>query len=426
MEKVLGIETFLTHYPGIGGKLRVRPEDFVVEEVSVPLPKIENGRYTVARIRVRNWETNRLVRHLARNLRMSRRRIGFAGTKDKRAITTQLIQFDCPPERVKDLRIKDVEVLDVYQTDKKIQLGALLGNRFRIVIGQVELSGAETLVRVSRVADAIMEIGWFPNFFGVQRFGAARPITHIIGRKICEGDFEGAALTYIGRPFPTESDDVQEARRFLEKTHDFSETLRIFPRHLSFERAILNHIVKNPGDFVGAIASLPLNLQMMFVHAHQSYLFNKVLSERLKRGLPLNEPVLGDLILPAKDNGLPDRKKPILVDEGTITKATKRAKAGKAFVSGLVLGTNPNLAEGEMGEIERSVIEGEGVGPPDFLVPRIPRISSKGTRREILSPLKDFEFSVGEGFARTSFELIPGSYATSLLREFMKTDMINY
>ncbi|MFQ6127537.1 MAG: tRNA pseudouridine(13) synthase TruD [Thermoplasmata archaeon] len=426
MEEILGIEASLTEAPGIGGKLRIRPEDFIVEEVSIPLTKAKDGRYTVAKIRARNWETNRLVRILARTLRISRRRIRFAGTKDKRAVTTQLVQFDSPPEMLGNLNIKDIEILDVFQTDKRIDLGNLLGNRFRVRIGNIKLSRSETLERVSRITHSIIEIGGFPNFFGVQRFGAARPITHVIGRKICRDDFEGAVLSYLGHPFPTESDDVQEARRLLDNSHDFSGALKAFPKNLSFERAILNHLVKNPEDFVGAILSLPPNLQMMFVHAYQSYLFNKILSKRLRRSLPLHEPILGDLILPAKNDGLPDRRRPVLVNEGNITKAARRVQEGKAFVSGLILGTNPHYADGEMGEIETSVIEREGVKPQDFLVPKIPRISSKGSRREILGPLKDFEFYVGEDFVKASFELIPGSYATSLLREFMKTDMMSY
>ncbi|MFQ6107277.1 MAG: tRNA pseudouridine(13) synthase TruD [Thermoplasmata archaeon] len=426
MEEILGIEVFLTREPGIGGKLKIRPEDFIVEEIPIPLPSVEGGDYTVAKIRARNWEANRMVRQIARTLRISRRRIRFAGTKDKRAVTTQLIQFDCPPEAVKELNIKDVEVLEVLQTDRRIDLGDLLGNRFRIDIGMVELSKSEALNRVSKIVDSIIETGGFPNFFGVQRFGAARPVTHIIGKEICNGDFEGAVMSYLGRPFSNESDEAQEVRRHVENTRDFPEALRRFPRNLSFERAILNHLVKNPHDFVGAIATLPLNLQMMFVHAYQSYLFNRMLSLRLKRGLPLNEPVPGDLILPTRKNGLPDRTRPILVNDENIGKASRKVKDGKAFISGLVFGANPRFAEGEMGDIEMSIIDEEDAKPVDFLVPKIPRISSKGSRREILSPLKSLEFSVGDGSVRTSFELIPGSYATSLLREIMKTDVMSY
>lgn len=426
MEEILGIEAFLTNTSGIGGRLRVTPEDFVVEEIPIPLPRIKEGRYSVAKIRARNWETNRLVRHLAKTLKISRKRIRFAGTKDKRALTTQLVQFDCSPEVLGSLRMKDVEILDTFQTDRRLDLGDLLGNRFRVQISEIELAKSEALERVSRITNSIMQIGGFPNFFGVQRFGAVRPVTHIVGKKICEGDFEGAVMAYLSNPFPLESRPAKEARGLLRNTHDFSEALRAFPRRLSFERALLNHLVTNPDDFTGAIASLPLNLQMMFVHAYQSYLFNRMLSERMRRNIPLNEPIPGDLVLPAKNNGLPDRMKPVIVGKANIDKVTKKVRERKAFISGLIMGASPSFADGEMGEIETGIVEAEKVDSQDFLIPKIPRISSKGSRREILGPLKDFEFFVGEGLVRISFELIPGSYATSLMREFMKTEIVNY
>lgn len=426
MEEALGIEVFLTDIPGIGGKLKGEPEDFVVDEIPIDMKTSEDGRYVVARIRTRNWETNRLIRMLARTLGISRKRIRFAGTKDKRAITTQYIQFDCPPELVSSLRLRDVEVQETYRTEKRMELGDLLGNRFDIRITAITIPTVEVTRQAVEIADCIKSLGGFPNFFGVQRFGATRPITHIIGKKICEGDFEGAVFSYLTSPSKTESEEAQEARRTLLSTRDFDEALKMFPKRLSFERAILNRLVKTPDDYPGAIEALPLNLQMMFVHAHQSYLFNMVLGERIRRGLPLNEPVDGDVIIPAKENGLPDRKKVIEVSPENIEKASRRVREGKAFVSGMILGTESVFAKGPVGEIETSIAARENATPDDFLIPRIPRISSKGSRREILAPLKDFRFSVEPGSVKFAFQLIPGSYATSLLREFMKADLMNY
>ncbi len=92
-EKNIGIKTFFTPYKGIGGKLRSIPEDFIVKEVSNYPSKKENGRFTIADVTAINWETNLLVRELSNQLHISRQRIGFAGTKDKRAKTTQVMSF---------------------------------------------------------------------------------------------------------------------------------------------------------------------------------------------------------------------------------------------------------------------------------------------------------------------------------------------
>ena len=93
IEKNIGIETFFTSTKGLGGKLRSTPEDFVVNEISRHLPNKETGKFTIARVTAINWETNLLVRELSNKLHISRKRISFAGTKDKRAKTTRLMSF---------------------------------------------------------------------------------------------------------------------------------------------------------------------------------------------------------------------------------------------------------------------------------------------------------------------------------------------
>src|SRR2546427_9840506 len=94
MERDVGIVGYLTSTPGVGGRIKAALEDFVVDEISAPPPMSAEGRYTIAQIRVRNWETNRLVRALARVLHISRNRRPVAGTNDKPADTTRLFSFE--------------------------------------------------------------------------------------------------------------------------------------------------------------------------------------------------------------------------------------------------------------------------------------------------------------------------------------------
>ena len=100
--------------------------------------------------------------------------------------------------------------------------------------------------------------------------------------------------------------------------------------------------------------------------------------------------------------------------------------AGRGFVSGSLFGSNPVIAEGEMGEIEREIISTEKLASEDFIVPDVIEASSRGMRRELLSKIKGYSHSrsdVGEFF---SFELNKGCYATSLLREYMKAPLLSY
>lgn len=426
MEEAVGISVFLTKTQGIGGKLRKEPEDFVVEEISADIEPEDGGVYTVARVRARNWETNRLVRKFARILGISRRKVHFAGTKDKRAVTTQLFLFEQPEEYVKAINLKDVEILDVFSTNKKLEIGDLYGNKFGVVVKDIEMPIEEAHSISFDTATNVLETGGFPNFFGIQRFGAVRPVTHSVGRHIIKGDLEQAAMTYVANPVEGEPEEAFEARKALQEDHDFSNALNTYPDRLSFEKAILNHLVKDERDFAGALDTLPDNLLLMFVHAYQSYLFNQILSKRMEKDLPLNRPTLGDCILPLDRFGLPDHKNMIRVKERNLEKVTKQVMKRKAFVSAVLFGNESDFAEGEMGEIEREVVEEEGLEREDFHVKTLRRLSSKGMRREILAPLDDIEIEMGENFLTFNFQLNKGCYATSLLREFMKTDVRDY
>jgi tRNA pseudouridine13 synthase len=247
-----------------------------------------------------------------------------------------------------------------------------------------------------------------------------------VGRKIIEGDFKEAVYAYLGNPTEFEGSEASDARSMIRDGVDYAETLKMFPKHLSFERAMLNHLVKNEDDFIGAITTLPNNLTMMFVHAYQSYLFNRILSKRIQSKLSPAEPEIGDIVLPLDSKGLPDHKKGIDVNEDNIEKVTKKIAQNKAYLSALVPGAEERLASGEQGEIESKVVEEEGISPEDFIIPQIRELSSKGRRRAMVSPMKNFEYEVEKNKVGLRFELFKGCYATSLLREFMKADMLNY
>ena len=424
-ESDLGLETFLTEgVPGIGGKLRRTPEDFVVDEISITPPDKPDGQYVVARVRHRNWEANRLVRRIGSNLRVGRGSVGFAGTKDGRSVATQLMSFRADLEAVKSLEIPDVQVLEAYRSNRMISIGDLIGNRFKIRVTDIpDLAGAADVC--ASVRQRIDDVGGFPNFFGVQRFGSIRPITHLIGKDIVAGDFEGAVMRYVANPMG-DGGEGEEARRNLQETRDFSRAIAELPPKFTFERVMVSHLVEKPDDYLGALRRLPRNLIMMFVHAYQSYMFNRMLSERMRRDLPINEPIEGDFVLPLDKNGVPDHDNPVDVTSDNIEKARRNASEGKAFVSGVLYGAESIFADGEMGEIERRVVEEEGVSARDFQIVGLREASSKGSRRELLAPVRELRVDPEEDGIVFGFSLNKGCYATCLLREFMKTGISGY
>ena len=425
MDKDIGIGQYATSSQGIGGTLKVAPEDFIVEEIS-DLPPPGGSLYTVAKVKSRNWESNRLIRQLSRELRVSRRRIFFAGTKDKRAVTTQLMEFQVPMDAVASVRIADVEISDLYMTNKRLEIGDLVGNRFKLNARELPCSDSEAKERIESTHAQLTAMGGFPNFFGVQRFGAVRPVTHLVGKAMVNGDFENGVMLYLANPIEGEVQEALEARRRLEQELDFSTALQYFPKNLSFELAVINHLVKNPEDFTGALSVLPFNLQMMFVHAYQAYLFNRSLSERMRLGHVPNVPLVGDMVLTVDKKGLPDQERWIEVNAENVELMTRRCHEGKAFVSGVLFGWKSLFANGIQGEIEERIVREENLKQDDFMIPAMRRMSSKGTRRALVSQYWEFSSNVVGGVAQFNFALPRGTYATVLLREFMKESLAKF
>ena len=435
-EKKLGLELFFTTTPGILGRLKKKPEDFIVSERSIAVPPLSEAAlidrdsslpvYTFARVRSRNWEMNRLVHELAKQLGIGYDKVFFAGTKDKRAITIQLMAFAATPEQLKAVNLEDVALSDIFVSSRVLKIGDLLGNDFEIIVNDLELSEDELKENMAQTAQQLNTINGFPNFFGVQRFGVIRPITHEIGKLLLHSKFEEAIFLYIGHPIIGEPKNDYEVRQEFERCWDFEWAIKNYPKHLNFERILIRYLIDHPEDYSGAITQLPKNLGMMFIHAYQSLLFNKILCARIRKELPLNEPILGDIILPVDEYKRPVHKTWITVTEKNIQKISKQCKAGKAFISGVLFGNQTQFADGEFGEIEKKVIEEEKVTPDDFIIPELPILSSKGNRREVLAPADNFRFEVYPDHVKMNFGLIKGTYATILLREYMKAKIKSY
>jgi len=420
------MHNYLCDTEGTGGHLKTLPEDFVVREVSDPPRKKENGDYTIATLTAKNWETNRLVRLMSRSMGISRDRIGFAGTKDKRAVTTQLISVYGTPDLLEKVSLKDVSITDVYRGARGIGIGDLIGNEFDIRVKNCTMDHSEIEGTLKTNIDIIRRTGGFPNYFGVQRFGSVRPITHLVGERLVRGDIEGAVMKYICYSTPEEEEMLQIKRKELEDVSKWPELYNTIPVKMAFERMMVGTHLNDPGNWVAAIESVPVNLQMMFTHAYQSWLFNEMLSRRMDAGMPLNMPVEGDIVIPLDANKIPQHENPILTTSKNIDLVTRQCRAGRAFVTITLFGSDGELAEGEMGEIERKVIEENKLSHEDFIIPGLPRCSSKGSRREIICPIKDLSYEVGDADYSLKFMLPKGNYATCLLREFMKSEMRDY
>ena len=425
-EADIGMRYYLSQTDGTGGRLKASAQDFIVNEISNRPPEKE-GRFTIADVTSTNWETNRLVRLLARSMNISRERIGFAGTKDKRAVTTQLMSFECPKENLDKVDFKDLEFSNIYTSNRGIRIGDLIGNRFDIKVRDLTADMKDVPDMIQETTEAIRKTGGFPNYFGVQRFGVSRPITHLVGEAIVRGDLKKAVELYLSHPSENEGEEICEIRRRLAHADgDYASILPDMPKTMGFEKVMAEHLARRPEDYRGAIAEMPSNLQMMFTHAYQSFLFNMMLSDRMEHGLPLNVPVEGDVVIPLDSNRVPVHENPIVTTSKNIDLVAKQVRTGRAFISITLFGSDSTFAEGEMGEIERKVVEDQRITEKDFMVIGLPHCTSKGTRREIVCPVKDLECGFEDDHYSVRFSLPKGNYATCLMREYMKSDMTDY
>jgi tRNA pseudouridine13 synthase len=439
------MDHYVSDADGIGGRLRDRPADFRVREVEAfetEPPAADPGSYphVVLRATLTNWDTNDFAARLSDALGISRERVSWAGTKDKRAVTTQLFSVrGIDPGDLPAVDGADLEV--VGRAGRPVLFGDLAGNDFRVVVRDADRPAAVEQVRAELAAfaasggdptaDADTADGdgvtvAVPNWFGHQRFGSRRPVTHEVGLAIVRRDWEAAALAYVGDPHEREPERTREARAYVEETRDWAGALDRLPRALDHERAICSALAgvtdPEPADYRRALEAVPTNLQRLFVHAAQSYAFNRIVSRRLERGLPLNRPVAGDVVcfldrdLPG-DLAVPDTDRAQRVTAERVDSMRRHCERGRAYVTGPLVGTETELGEGEPGEIERAVLEDLGLAPEEFALPGA--FESTGDRRALLVST---DLRVERDPLALAFALPRGSYATSVLREFLKVD----
>ncbi len=413
VEEKVGIGCYITSTPGIGGRIKENPEDFYVEEIA-RLKLSDEGKYTIIRVRKTNWNTMNFARILAKKLGISQKRIEYAGTKDKRAVSVQYFSIsnlsEEDIERLKTIRIKDAEIEIMGKSNRRIELGDLVGNMFRI-----RVHGARNGQIIHHTLKELDEKG-APNFFGLQRFGM-RFITHEVGMHILRRDYSSAFWTYVAKPFEGEREDIKVIREELWKTRDSKFGLRELPAYLRYERILLQSLREGKSE-EKALLSLPKNLKLMFVHAYQSYVFNRLLSSRIKEFGNLKEVLEGDTVDFISSGNYLELKE----EHSFVNSNKKRIRflidEKKAFLALPLPGYETEM-KGWAKERTEEILSSDGINIEDFKHEHR-EFTSKGSYRIADMPFSDFRYE-NEVF---SFYLPKGCYATILLREFTKTCLL--
>ena len=255
------------------------PASFNARKIIIPLSSSE-GNYVRAVMVKRGYDTISAILKLAQNLKLPIDAFSYLGLKDARAVSAQLISI----KTQKDIPMLQWPRLSLtYYSRSKVplKLHELYGNRFTITIRDIDMPINVALKRMEEVIMEIKETGGVLAYFGYQRFGTTRPITHIVGRYIVKRDFESAIKCLL---------NLAENEHKIENKKVIS----------GYERILAKHFKGGVESAIKSLRKIFLPIRRLFVHAYQSYLFNKILSKRIEMNIPLNRAVIGDLVgLPA-------------------------------------------------------------------------------------------------------------------------------
>lgn len=215
-------------------QIKQTPEDFIVKEIS-DLKPAKEGDYAIFLLKKTNYTTERAVQQIANALHIDRKRIGYAGNKDKLAVTEQNISIkNIKKDKVENLKLKDIELKFIGYSKEPISLGDLEGNSFEIIVRNI----GKSPICLKKII----------NYFGEQRFSRNNAE---IGKAIIKKDFKKAV------------------DRILENIRDQ-------------EKKVVEHLEKHKNDLVGALKTIPWKTLKLYVHAYQSELWNKTVTKYTK------------------------------------------------------------------------------------------------------------------------------------------------
>mgnify|MGYP001609558906 CR=1 FL=1 len=263
-------------------QIKQLPEDFIVKEISSVNTEI-NGQYAYFLLKKTNLTTIRALQILSKRFKIPLKNFGFAGNKDKNAITEQKISIFRGKRGFEKIKLNGIELKYLGNGKNPISLGDLEGNEFTITIRNLNNNYIE---KIQSAENKIIKI---PNLYGPQRFSKNN---HLVGKAIIKRDFKKAVELIL------------ENNGFIEDK-------------------IKQYLNENKNNYVEALRLIPLKTRKLFIHSYQSFLFNKIINKYLQKNKKINNikiPIIGFSfeVKSVKDITLKDIIKKI-IDEEKIT-----------------------------------------------------------------------------------------------------------
>ena len=383
----------------VSAKLKQIPEDFRVEEIGdkwackteekftpkkPDLKNIEDAEpktFLWLELEKRNIDHFKTIKIIAERLNKDVKDIGYAGTKDKAAITSQRISIQNPnTKKLKEFYHPKIILKNPKWNKRKIKMGYLNENRFKITLRDLDKKDA------IKISNKISKTKTFPNYFGAQRFGTLRKNNVEIGKLILKREFKSAIDRILTDTSENENEEITKARLKLKKEKDYKKAQKYFPETLKLEHSLLKNLSRKPKDYINAIKYANRKNMLMYVHAVQSKMFNEILSHALEQKL--------------------DFKK-------------------EGHKNCLLIGYKSRFFEGPLGEIEKEVLKENSLTLQDFNIIEIPYLRIKGSFRKALTEVKNLKTEIKDDELTPpskkiilEFTLPSGVYATTFLSLF--------
>ncbi len=399
-----------TRDAGVGGALKVRVEDFIVEEIPIYDPCGE-GEHIYIGVQKSGMPHSEMLGVIGRHFKVDEVAIGFAGMKDRAAVTHQTVSVHLPVERsVGELTHPRLTVLWAKRHTNKLRRGHLKGNRFVIRIRDVD----PMQVRSVKTRMEALAARGIPDYFGEQRFGY-RVNNHVLGLHHARGDAQAVLdemLGARGTPFPPHQLNVREAY----ERGEFAAAGELWGRHDQAERIAVRALARGR-DAAGAVRAIPQHTKNFWLSALQGAVFNATLAARVSDE-SFAQMLAGDVaIFTGKGSVFATSAESTAAE---LAELQARCAAFEISPAGPIHGPEMVAAAGVALEYERAALAACGADEAMFVPPVL---EGNGARRPLRITMSDWSVDAGVdehgGYIRLAFDLPKGAFATVLCREIM-------
>ena len=387
IDSEIGILAYTTDFPGCGGTIRKQKEDFNVSELITEKSRSricsESG-FAVYKLQKNGIDTTHALSEIFRKHGI---RLKSLGLKDASAITEQFVFTTYKTDKHFEIEDQKYNLKKVGFTDKVLSKKEMIGNHF-----QIKIDGASNDLSKFTEFDKIL------NFYGYQRFGSRRPVTHLIGRSLIQKNFAGAVDLLLSFTSEYDRDENTKLRELMADKSKYSEALKILPKGMDLEKIALEEMIEHD-DPIKTLRALPLSIRRFFVQAYQSYIFNQTLSMSLDAG--------EELFLPQPDDVCYDKNSELGKFENDPSQRLSVPFVGYSYYK-----------KTRFHYYIEKILRDEEITHMDFFSKEIQEISSEGGFRN--SSIKCDNYDVNDNIV--SFSLSRGSFATIVLREIIKPE----